>query len=129
MDFTLFFAKILGPLYAIIGIGILLNMKTYLNVIEDFIKNAAIVYLCGVAVFVTGMIIVLNHNIWVINWPVVITIMGWMAILKGVFLIIFPNAMVRFTKKFKNMTRVLFADIIFIIMLGCFLTAKGFLLI
>ncbi|MCK5450468.1 MAG: hypothetical protein KAI70_01735 [Candidatus Omnitrophica bacterium] len=129
MDFTLFFAKILGSLYAIIGIGILFNMKTYLKVMEDFIENAAIVYLCGVAVFVVGMIIVLNHNVWVLNWPIVITIMGWMAIFKGVFLIVFPDAMVRLTKKFVSMTRVLFADIIFIIMLGCFLMAKGFQLI
>ena len=129
MDVTLFIAKILGILYTVIGIGILLNMKAYMRMFEDFIEHPAVIYLTGVGLLIGGVAIILNHNVWVLNWPVVITIMGFTATYKGIALIIFPNAMVKMIKKFITMRKSLMADIIFVILLGSFLIAKGFQLI
>ena len=93
MDVTLFIAKILGILYTVIGIGILLNMKAYMRMFEDFIEHPAVIYLTGVGLLIGGVAIILNHNVWVLNWPVVITIMGFTATYKGIALIIFPPAL------------------------------------
>ena len=129
MDMTLFIAKILGVLYAVIGIGVLLNVKTYMKMMEDFIDNSALIYVTGVGVLIGGVAIVLTHNVWVLNWPVVITIMGWSALFKGIALIVFPDAMRKLTKRFITMRKTLIADVIFVILLGSFLIVKGFQLI
>jgi len=129
MGMTFFIAKILGALYMVIGIGVLLNVKTYMKMMDDFINNAALIYVTGVGVLIGGFAIVLTHNVWVLDWPVIITIMGWSALLKGIALIVFPDAMISLTKKFITMRKTLIADIIFVIILGSFLTAKGFQLI
>jgi len=42
-----------------------------------------VVYLSGALFLVAGLFVVRNHNVWVARWPVLITILGWSAILLG----------------------------------------------
>jgi len=42
-----------------------------------------VVYLSGALFLVAGLFLVRNHNVWVRSWPVLITILGWSAILLG----------------------------------------------
>ncbi len=50
------------------------------------------IFLAGLLTLVTGLAIVLTHNVWVFNWPVIITILGWLSIVGGVFRILFPDS-------------------------------------
>jgi hypothetical protein len=40
---------------------------------------------------VIGLLIVTYHNRWTKNWTVLITILGWIALFKGICLIAFPQ--------------------------------------
>jgi len=40
-----------------------------------------------------GFLIIKFHNVWQLNWTVLITIIGWMAFIKGAVLLIAPKAM------------------------------------
>ena len=42
-----------------------------------------VVYLSGVLMFVAGLAIVRAHNIWVMNWTVLVTFSGWSFLLLG----------------------------------------------
>jgi hypothetical protein len=42
-----------------------------------------VVYLSGALLFVAGLSIVRVHNRWVAGWPVLVTLIGWFAILLG----------------------------------------------
>ncbi len=42
-----------------------------------------LVYLTGVLLFVAGLAIVRAHNLWVRDWPVLITVVGWSFLLLG----------------------------------------------
>jgi len=89
---SLFLAKLLGLYGVIVTAGVLLNQKSYQKVIEDLLKNAALVYLGGIFALFFGLLLVLFHNVWVLGWPVIITIMGWLGLLKGVWIIVFPES-------------------------------------
>jgi hypothetical protein len=39
---------------------------------------------------VAGLAIVNAHNLWVTDWRVIITVLGWLAIIRGVVAILFP---------------------------------------
>lgn len=41
------------------------------------------VYLNGAILFVAGLAIVRAHNVWVRGWPVLITLVGWFALVAG----------------------------------------------
>ena len=40
---------------------------------------------------VIGLLIVIYHNRWTKSWAVLITILGWLALIKGILLIAFPQ--------------------------------------
>ena len=65
-------------------------------------KEAGMVLFGGIFALLIGFLIVTRHNVWE-GWPTIITIFGWIAVLKGVSLIVFPGlAMPMFASWFKN---------------------------
>ena len=44
-----------------------------------------VVYLSGALLFVAGLSIVRVHNLWMGGWPVLVTLVGWLAMLLGLF--------------------------------------------
>lgn len=90
MNATNFIAAIIGPLYIVIGIGVFLNPNHYSKMIEEFCRSPTLQYLGGGIALAAGLSILYFHNTWSSEWPVIITIFGWLACLKGVHLLIFP---------------------------------------
>ncbi len=126
MESSIFFAKLLGPYFVIVAIGILFNLKTYQRMFEDFCKNVALIYLGGVLALWFGLVVVLLHNVWVANWTVIITIFGWAGLIKGAWLIILPNMVARFTGAYQKKTLALTVHLFIILALGIFLVVKGY---
>ncbi|MBU1923460.1 MAG: hypothetical protein KJ710_04285, partial [Candidatus Omnitrophica bacterium] len=91
METSIFIARIFGLCYLILGAGFVLNRKALGQVIDDFCKNAALFFYGGLFTLVIGIVIILTHNVWVANWTVIITILGWLALIKGIWIIVFPN--------------------------------------
>jgi hypothetical protein len=53
-------------------------------------RSRALVFLSGVLSMTAGMAIVLTHNQWIASWPVIITVLGWIATISGAFRVICP---------------------------------------
>lgn len=126
MDNSILLAKFIGPYFIVIGIGLLFNQKVYQKIMDDFFKNAALVYVTGLITFVAGLAIVISHNVWVADWRLIITLLGWNVFIKGALLIISPDASAQMAALFmKNNTLVIIPWII-MLAIGMFLTAKGY---
>jgi len=128
MDVSIFIAKIIGPLFLVVAVGIMLNRAFYQRVMEDYSKNAAVIFFTGVAPLVFGIAIVILHNVWAANWPVIITIFGWGGIIKGTWLIVFPNTVARFMKVYEQNKTLLVVHLVIAIFFGAILTVFGYFL-
>ncbi|MBU1125656.1 MAG: hypothetical protein KKC84_06500 [Candidatus Omnitrophica bacterium] len=126
METSVFLAQILGPYCIIVGIGMLLNQKTILKVMEDLLKNTALLYLGGAFSLIIGLLIVVSHNIWSADWKVLITLFGWLGILKGVWLMIFPNTTAHLAKAYHKNKSLLGINLCLMLALGGFLTFVGY---
>lgn len=91
MELSILIAKITSLIYLSAGVGALLNRDIYRKTSRDLFDNAALTYLTGFMAAVLGALIVNFHNIWAKDWTVLITLLGWLAVLKGVLLIAFPG--------------------------------------
>jgi uncharacterized protein YjeT (DUF2065 family) len=91
MDTANFVAALLGPLYIVVGAGILLNPDHYQRMAQDFLRSPALTYIGGAMAMAVGLSILYFHNVWRADWTVVITILGWLAALKGAHLLLFPG--------------------------------------
>jgi len=96
---SIFLAKLMGPLFLLVGTGLFLNANTLRAIADEVALSRAIVYLLGLITFTAGLAIVLTHNVWVVGWPVLITISGWLALINGVVRLLTPQDAVKFARK------------------------------
>ncbi len=47
---------------------------------------------------VTGLLLISVHNVWVQDWPVIITLVGWILFLKGSWFMLFPDKAIAHAK-------------------------------
>ena len=83
MQTSVYLAQLMGPIIAIMGVYILVFPARIQIVGREFLSSAALMFLAGVLALLVGLAIVLSHNVWVMGWPVVITVFGWVAIPAG----------------------------------------------
>ncbi len=88
---SIFLARLIGPLLLAVGIGIFVNGQTYRILADEFLRSRALIYLSGILTMTAGLALVLTHNVWRANWPVLITILGWLALIGGAARIIAPQ--------------------------------------
>ena len=119
-------AKIIGPLLIIPAAGVLFNLGAYQHVIEEFSKSVALCYLGGFVALLFGIIILHFHNSWEAHWTVIITILGWISVVKGAALIIFPGLMLNLWQPYMVTTAPLIVSSAISIVVGVFLTIKGY---
>jgi hypothetical protein len=86
-----YLAKLIGPIFLAIGIGLLLNAPLYRVMGEQFLQSVPMIYLSGLLVLPVGIAIVLAHNVWAADWRVLITVFGWLAVIGGAVRIIVPQ--------------------------------------
>ena len=91
MGNSVFLARLIGPLMLTVGIGIFVNGATYRMLADEFLRSRALIYLSGLLTMTAGLALILTHNVWRADWPVIITILGWLAAIGGAFRIIAPQ--------------------------------------
>ena len=102
METSILIAKIIAIIYLSFGIGLTFNRNYYKKEILSLLDNSAFMIFGGFNAIVLGLLVVEFHNHWVKDWTVIITIIGWIALLKGVFLLAFPTSFNVFKDMFKS---------------------------
>lgn len=126
MELSLFLAQLMGLSLAIFAVAGLLRPRLVRDAMNDFNANSLQSLFFGFVGIVVGLAIVLSHNIWEASWVGVVTLFGWLALLKGIATLVAPQALLDVGKvvySSKSQTRV----ILFIALLvGLYIAYKGF---
>lgn len=91
MDISLFLSKALGLYLVIISVGMLINAHTLKPILGEMLKSPALMFVTGMIAIIIGALIVISHNIWILDWRVIITIMGWASLIKGTIRVVIPQ--------------------------------------
>jgi len=123
METSILIAKIFAVVYVVVGLGMLLNYGYFKKMLNEMMKSAGFLYLGGIMALLAGFLIVNFHNVWVWDWTVIITVLGWLALLKGALLLLLPKTMVAFTRLFTN---ILWVAVVFVLVMAGVLGYFGF---
>ena len=99
MELSIFLAKIIGVVYVVAGISMLLNSKYYQRIFPKLIKNTIWMFTMSLIGLVVFFIWVLQHNVWQ-GWPILITLFGWIGLVKSLVFLLFPEWMERMSLAF-----------------------------
>jgi hypothetical protein len=127
METSLFIARIIGVIYFSFGVGLLLNSNYYKNAMEKLLDNTFNMLLGGFFAIIIGFFIIESHDIWTDAWTSIISIIGWIALIKGILILAFPRFFAVFKPVFagKMMTYLIMP---LVLILGLFFLYYGFLM-
>jgi hypothetical protein len=118
---TLTLIQIFGPVLFIMGISMLIRRDVYIDAMKNLINNAPFAVFAGVANLVVGIAILNTHNIWGTAPEVIVSLVGWLALIKGLHLTLSPETFFRTTKKLLNKSFMLYGGLV-VTALGVYLS-------
>lgn len=99
MDLSVLVAKIASIMYLAMGLSVISGQMDFKEMYKNFQKSSALTLLSGMFIVVLGMLLIDKHNIWEANWTVVVTIIGWAMLIKGILFLAAPKAFLKFGEK------------------------------
>lgn len=123
---SILIARFLGLYLLIVGSGLLIRRMQFPRVAHSLSENEGVVFVLGILALIFGLVIVLAHNVWAWNWALPITLIGYLAIFKGIARLWFPDYIHR-TVDQRITTQSVILMAIFAMLLGVYFLHHGFL--
>lgn len=126
MQRSIYLAKLIGPVFVVVGIGMLLNTHLYLVMAEQGLRSYVLIYLSGILTLTAGLALVLAHNVWEADWRLIITLLGWLGVIGGTFRILWPQEVVEVGRAVIAHSEALMFGGFFVLVLGGVLSYYGY---
>jgi len=99
MNITTVLAQVLGIMFTVLGLSIIFSTKGTITLVEEVIEHKSFLWLWGFIALIIGAVIVALNNLWNPGLDLFITLIGWAALIKGIFILVFPNSCVLLYRK------------------------------
>ena len=124
---TIYLSRLIGVVALIIAAAMLAEKPVFVATAQLVLRDGALMLVLGIVGVVIGAAFVLVHNIWTQGlWPLVVTLIGWMLLLRGVVILLLPPEMAaQFVAAFD------FVDFFYVyaaipLVIGAYLSLRGF---
>ena len=92
-DKTRFLARLIGLYCLLAALVMLLVRDAWVGAVSALVHDPSLMLLLGAIVVAAGLALTLTHNVWSGGaLPVVVTVIGWLTLLKGVMFWALPPA-------------------------------------
>lgn len=88
---TRFFARALGPFLVVIDVTAVARASDMQSLLSQFEANSMWTFVTGAFILLLGLSIVAAHQIWRGAAAVIVSLLGWLIVLRGVLLVAFPK--------------------------------------
>jgi hypothetical protein len=109
-----------------VALGLLANRERVRAIAGDVLESPALLFLSGLLALVAGMALVLAHNVWVGDWRLLLTVLGWATLLGGAARVIAPEQVRRLGTNFIERPAVVTAATALWLTAGLLLTYVGY---
>ncbi len=91
MCISLFYAQLIGAWLLIVSTAMLFKRAEFIKMTNQFLDDAGRMVFAGMVVLGLGLLVVITHNVWVLAWPTIITLMGWGLTIQGIMRLFTPH--------------------------------------
>ena len=91
---TIFLSRLIGLYCILIALSMITRRQATVETVTALLQNPSMMLILGVITLAAGLALVLAHNIWSGGaLVVVVTLVGWMALVKSLFFLFLPPEM------------------------------------
>jgi hypothetical protein len=127
METSILLAKLVGPMLLVLGLFVTFNPARIRRIGREILDSEALIFISGVITLPVGLAIVATHNIWAADWRVLLTLIGWIAILAGLARITLPAPLKRFGEAMLEKPALITAPAVLMAVMGAYLSWQGYL--
>jgi hypothetical protein len=95
MQNAMWLASIFGPLLMILGIWMLFYHENMVKVCTSCKNTPSVQYLMGIINMLIGLTILSQWNLWAWNLPLLVTLLGWVTLIRGVMALFLPHLLMK----------------------------------
>ncbi|ACB51547.1 hypothetical protein cce_2197 [Crocosphaera subtropica ATCC 51142] len=88
---TLIIERIIASFLIITGLSYLFQSAVWKDLVKELLTKPTGLIFWSLLFLPWGLIVVFGHNLWVTNWTVLITIIGWLVTTKCVLYLLVPS--------------------------------------
>ena len=119
------FARVLGPYLAIVSFVAAVRTSEMRTLLSEFTASQVWPWVTGAFVLIGGIAVVAFHNQWRNPAAVIVSLLGWMLVVRGVVLLAFPAAFTSLADQMIGATGALQTLYVELAVLGVYLTIVG----
>jgi hypothetical protein len=120
MQPAVFIARLLGPTFIALAIGIVLNGPFYTALMAEATHSPTLIYFSGLTALVSGLAVLTVHHSWKGGWRIIITVLGWL------FRLILPATTAALALEIYANPIVLLVAAVILLIVGAVLTFFGY---
>jgi hypothetical protein len=124
MELSIFLAKLLGLYFLVCAVLCLFRKKQIEAAAKDMASSKGTLAVSAEISLIFGLAIVIDHSIWEYSWRGLITLIGYLMILKAVLRFAFPSTVKKMVSK--CMGSAYWLTLIVLFLIGIYLTYCGF---
>lgn len=126
MIVSIFLARVLGLYFIIVSLAVLFRFKYFQTAYDELVVSKANVLFGAVLSLIVGILIVVAHPIFIWNWRLLITVMGYLTLIKGIMLLFFPEYTIKFKRSMMSNRSLYFILIVIFLLIGLVFAYRGF---
>jgi uncharacterized membrane protein HdeD (DUF308 family) len=119
-------AGLMGPTLLAIGLAMLINADHFPEMAKQIGNDPGLIFVSGILLLVAGLAIVRAHNVWSGGWRVVVTVLGWLAVIGGILRMFLPFWAASIAATLGQSSTPVRIGALLPLLLGGFLTYKAF---
>jgi hypothetical protein len=126
MDLSIFLAQLFGLYFLIAGVIVMFRQRSFMHVMTDILSSRGALTIVALCQLFAGLSLVIGHPIFTADWRGIITFIGIWIMVEALFYLTMPyTRLVKFVKMFSTPTWFTSGGLLSIVM-GAYLTGKGF---
>ena len=126
MNNSVFLSKALGIYLGFISIAFVVQERRLKACMMEMMNNPALLLVPSFVALIIGILLIVSHNLWVQDWRVLITLIGWSAFLKGAILILFPEFLTNWSVRWMKNEFSYYFTFLFVFLMGSILIYHGY---
>lgn len=93
MSMSIFLAKFFGLYLGIMVLALYMRREQLMSAARQMVNQPALMLFGGAMTLLLGITLIVSHNLWVLDWPLIVTLLCWAVFIKGVVLVLMPDKM------------------------------------